>query len=675
MTEDKFPHSAPVDHSSQEDLDNSIQAKIQEAIIVTDIVNDNVDDGVKDTDQPSQEQISEVSLGNDDGEISSSILNEQKESKEVSEKNKLYRSNPTLGNLSIRQLDQEFDPDGDQENVAQNTDWFTLARKLRQHNRELVKTVVQLEQALADTQEALQIQIMRSKSADVLIEQQNEELNNTQKQISRLFSELETSHQTAQRQQTLLDHITQQLQEAQEQTAHLERECALLQESHNEQSHKLIEAEKQIRQLRDRLHQQQRETLQYKSNFQEVSEIPIKQKTSISPKINPQILEEIKEESPSPNVISIRADIPPVTEEVTHQENLPKTKSSVVSFSNPHKPIQPWSSTDQGLPLPLHIRLNLAESFPTKPKQNESNLNNNTLNSDNIEKKTPQIPEFKTEIKPSNQEELDILSFEDESLNPQEKEEGIILPFPKQKGDNQSAPNFPSFNIKSTKARTFYARENLNPLEQNLNDNLSEDQAEKKQYLDISDDSLVKEKLETSADDFARQSEKLEKEIDNLDYKTRQLSEKIENIISSSMETENLDEEDINLEFSQSKSEYKLDVSEIESEKEVSPPEITPPKTPVTSSNTNLPRKRKTAILLPLEFPKDNLRQTFIPTQEKEESPNQITDKESQRNTSLFTSLREKQGLSAKSPSPLIHPLRSHNTKKSSRRIILPTFS
>jgi predicted nucleic acid-binding Zn-ribbon protein len=659
MTEDKFPHSTPVDQSSQEDLDNSIQAKIQEAIIVTDMVNDH--------DESSQEQISEASLGKDDGEMSSSSLNEQKESKEVSEKNKLYRSNPTLGNLSISQLDQEFDPDGDQENVAQNTDWFTLARKLRQHNRELVKTVVQLEQALADTQETLQIQIMRSKSADVLIEQQNEELNNTQKQVSRLFSELEASHQTAQRQQNLLDHITQQLQEAQEQTAHLERECALLQESHNEQSHKLIEAEKQIRQLRDRLHQQQRETLQYKSNFQEVSEIPNQQKNSISPKINPEILKAIKEESPSPNVINIRADISPHTKEVPPQENPQKTNTSVVSFPNSHKPIQPWSSKDQDFPLPLHIRLNLAESFPTKPKNHDSNLNNNTLNSDKIERKTPQIPQFKTEIESSDQEELD------ESFNPQEKEEGIILPFPKQKEDNQSAPNFPSFNIKSTGVKKSYTPEKLNPLKQNLSYNLSEEEAEKEDFLNISDNILVKEKLEKSVDDFTEKSEKLEQEIVNLDYKTKQISEKIESIISSSIETENLDEEDINLEFSQSKSEYKLDLSEIESEKDISPPEIPTPQTPVISSNTNLPKKRKTAILLPLEFPKDNLRQSVISSQRKEESPDQIVDKEPQKN--VFTSLREKQNSSSKSPSPLIHPLRSQNTKKSSRRIILPTFS
>lgn len=140
------------------------------------------------------------------------------------------------------------------------TNWMALAQKLREHNRELVKTVVNLEQALSDAQEALKMQIMRSRNADTLIAQQAEELTASQGQVTRLFHELEISHQSAQRQQTLIETLAEQLENSQQNFAHLEREYANLQERYNDQTNRLLRSEQQVQELRTELHRQQRQT-------------------------------------------------------------------------------------------------------------------------------------------------------------------------------------------------------------------------------------------------------------------------------------------------------------------------------------------------------------------------------------------------------------------------------
>jgi hypothetical protein len=143
-----------------------------------------------------------------------------------------------------------------------HTDWQSLAQALEAENEALQQSVAQLQQQL-------ETQKRRSQSADTLIAQQAEELNRTQEQTSHLLNELDASQQTAQRQQLLIETLTEQLETRQAQVAQLERECVLLQEDCNDQAHKLIAAEKQIRELQSRLHRQQRYTLQYKAALEQ----------------------------------------------------------------------------------------------------------------------------------------------------------------------------------------------------------------------------------------------------------------------------------------------------------------------------------------------------------------------------------------------------------------------
>jgi DNA repair exonuclease SbcCD ATPase subunit len=186
-----------------------------------------------------------------------------------------------------------------QDDFTNNTDWEALARKLRQRNRELAKTLVQLEQALAEAQENLQSQTLRSHSADTLLAQQAEELNISQEQYTLLCRELETQEQNIQRQQIFIETISKHLEASQQQVAKLQRECALLQESNNEQSRQLGETEKQVQELHSRLYRQQQYTLQFKSALEQCLEVPIPQNyiaqqlksttasTSVVPKLKP----------------------------------------------------------------------------------------------------------------------------------------------------------------------------------------------------------------------------------------------------------------------------------------------------------------------------------------------------------------------------------------------------
>jgi hypothetical protein len=145
-----------------------------------------------------------------------------------------------------------------------DADWFALAQKMRQRNRRLHEQVAQLRQALKEKQEALHLELMRSRDNEAIIAQQSDDMYAIQEQLTRLFHALESSHQAAQRQQILIETLSEQLQSSQERVAQLERECALTQQRYNEQSHQLLQSANTCRELRARLYRQQQQTLQFK---------------------------------------------------------------------------------------------------------------------------------------------------------------------------------------------------------------------------------------------------------------------------------------------------------------------------------------------------------------------------------------------------------------------------
>lgn len=190
-------------------------------------------------------------------------------------------------------------------------DWFSLARKLRQRNRELLQKVALLEQDLASTQEALQTEISRSRSVDSLNTQQNKELSLNQEKIRSLYAELEASHQVTQQQNSANADLVHQLQTAQTRIEELEQEYTHLHHHYNNTHQQLQESQAQSEELAIRLHRQQRQTLQFKAALDKC----LAARQTATPEVPPTPTPSPQPETPNRTPVAMKA-----------------------------QPIQPWSS-------------------------------------------------------------------------------------------------------------------------------------------------------------------------------------------------------------------------------------------------------------------------------------------------------------------------------------------
>lgn len=172
-------------------------------------------------------------------------------------------SNQSANPLPSPELEHELSPPQPTSHHEQQ-DWCAVAHKLRRYNRELIKQVANLEQALAEVQK---------KQASPPEPQINAEINAAREQISNLFKELEASQQASQRQQILVDTLSEQLEASQEQIAQLERESAYIKQQHNEKSRLLMQTSHSCQELRARLHRQQRHTLQFKAALEKCLDV------------------------------------------------------------------------------------------------------------------------------------------------------------------------------------------------------------------------------------------------------------------------------------------------------------------------------------------------------------------------------------------------------------------
>ena len=143
----------------------------------------------------------------------------------------------------------------------------TLMQALHECNRDLLQRLAQLETALEESQNTLQ-------NRETLLEQRTAELENTQEQLTRLFGKVEVSHQTLQSQEILVESLRTHLATSQARLAAVERECASTVQRYNEQLHQLVATENVCRELRSRLHRQQRHTLQFKAALERSLEMP-----------------------------------------------------------------------------------------------------------------------------------------------------------------------------------------------------------------------------------------------------------------------------------------------------------------------------------------------------------------------------------------------------------------
>jgi hypothetical protein len=91
------------------------------------------------------------------------------------------------------------------------------------------------------------------------------ELTDSQQKIAEVFTQLEQAHQSAQRQQIVMETLNTQLRNSQERVAQLERECAGVHQQNVDQAQQILQQAHQVQDLQSRLQRQQRYTLQYKA--------------------------------------------------------------------------------------------------------------------------------------------------------------------------------------------------------------------------------------------------------------------------------------------------------------------------------------------------------------------------------------------------------------------------
>jgi hypothetical protein len=190
-------------------------------------------------------------------------------------KNDSYQNNIDMDKSIAENVNQT--PAKPSQELLKNADWYGIASKIRANNRKLVQKIIDLEASLAEKARKLETQQRRCQSADNLIEQQRQELNNSQQEIGRLERELEKANHEFQNQQIFMESLSQQLRTSQEQIARLERECSLLQDDYHQQKRKLLEVEKQNRELEVRLQRQQHYTLQFKAALDQCLKAPSEQ--------------------------------------------------------------------------------------------------------------------------------------------------------------------------------------------------------------------------------------------------------------------------------------------------------------------------------------------------------------------------------------------------------------
>lgn len=139
------------------------------------------------------------------------------------------------------------------ESQPDRTDWLTVVSNLRQINRQLVEQIARLEQALASSKQTVHTYKEEKQTNEITILQQQDELKIVHDRVGALFQQLETSHQIGQRQQILIETISQQLEITQAIIPQLEAENSELDRKYQEQAQQLTKTEQVALELHRRM--------------------------------------------------------------------------------------------------------------------------------------------------------------------------------------------------------------------------------------------------------------------------------------------------------------------------------------------------------------------------------------------------------------------------------------
>ncbi len=139
---------------------------------------------------------------------------------------------------------------------GESTDWLTVVKNLRLTNRKLLDQIEASEVNLVAAKQEVINHQERSRAQGIKIVQQDDDLRAARDRVTALFEQLENSHQIGQRQQVLVETLSQKLEIAQTIVGELDNENAQLRQNHTEQSQKLYKTEAVAQELYRRLKNQ-----------------------------------------------------------------------------------------------------------------------------------------------------------------------------------------------------------------------------------------------------------------------------------------------------------------------------------------------------------------------------------------------------------------------------------
>jgi len=140
-------------------------------------------------------------------------------------------------------------------------DLIQLIQDLNQCNDALLIRVSDLEESLERSQTALQAEVERNQAQGTVVSTRTP----APAQVAHLLSELDAANDGLRRAAIHNETLQTELESSQQRVAQLERECTLLQQRFSEKNTALQQAEDSCRDLKARLHRQQRYTLQFKT--------------------------------------------------------------------------------------------------------------------------------------------------------------------------------------------------------------------------------------------------------------------------------------------------------------------------------------------------------------------------------------------------------------------------
>ncbi len=200
---------------------------------------------------------------------------------------------------------------------------------------ELWQRIEHLEKVLARYQRSLDEQQLSERTRKAEMEAKITQLQGAREQINQLSQELEVCQEEIQHQEIAIAALSENWQKSQERLAQLERECATTQQRYNQQVQLNLQAANTCRELRARLHRQQRQALQFKAALEK----SLTQKESlIDPALERVAPTEYSTQIKSPNDFSTA----PSLDEI--EDPLEVSPGSVVPKS---VPIKPWSNSSE----------------------------------------------------------------------------------------------------------------------------------------------------------------------------------------------------------------------------------------------------------------------------------------------------------------------------------------